>query len=560
MITIQGKGVSTGIGMGPLYFYRRAKAEIKRYQVEDTQSEWLRFKGAQSVAMDQLGELAEKAREEAGDEAAMLFETHQMMAEDLDYEEAIQALITEDGLNAEAAVSDTAEQFSAMFEAMDDEYMKGRAADVKDVSSRIIAILCGVVQGGIDSSVPVLLASDDLAPSETIQLDKSKILGFITSYGSSSSHTAILARTMGIPAIVGLGDQLDTIYEGRQVVVDGGTGTVIIDPTEAVFADFVAKREEQLHQQALLETLKGQENITKDGKSIRVYCNIGSPEDVDAIKLNDGGGIGLFRSEFLYLNSSTYPTEEEQFEAYKAVLTGMGDKEVIIRTCDIGADKQIDYFELPKEENPAMGMRALRISLSRPGFFRTQLRALYRASAFGNLGIMFPMVTSVGEVRETKKLIESVKKELQEEGIPYSDHVEIGVMIETPAAAVISDRLAKEVDFFSCGTNDLTQYTLACDRQNNDLGRFYDPHHLSVIRLLKMVVENAHKNGVWVGICGELGADLDLTETFMAIGVDELSVTPRAVLPLRNKIRSLDIDAVKAKILAEIDGDETPRF
>ena len=560
MITIQGKGVSTGIGMGPLYFYRRAKTEIRRYQVEDTQSEWLRFKGAQSVAMDQLGELAEKAREEAGDEAAMLFETHQMMAEDLDYEEAIQALITEDGLNAEAAVSDTAEQFAAMFEAMDDEYMKGRAADVKDVSSRIVSILCGVVQGGIDSDVPVLLASDDLAPSETIQLDKSKILGFITSYGSSSSHTAILARTMGIPAIVGLGDQLDTIYEGRQVVVDGGTGTVIIDPTEAVFADFVAKREEQLHQRALLETLKGQENITKDGKSIRVYCNIGSPEDVDAIKVNDGGGIGLFRSEFLYLNSSTYPTEEEQFEAYKAVLTGMGDKEVIIRTCDIGADKQIDYFDLPKEENPAMGMRALRISLSRPGFFRTQLRALYRASAYGNLGIMFPMVTSVWEVRETKKLIESVKKELHDEGIPYSDHVEIGVMIETPAAAVISDRLAKEVDFFSCGTNDLTQYTLACDRQNNDLGRFYDPHHLSVIRLLKMVVENAHKNGVWVGICGELGADLDLTETFLAIGVDELSVTPRAVLPLRNKIRSLDIDSVKEKILAEIDGDETPRF
>jgi len=560
MITIQGKGVSTGIGMGPLYFYRRAKTEIKRYTVEDVQSEWLRFKGAQSVAMDQLGELAEKARAEAGDEAAMLFETHQMMAEDLDYEEAIQALITEDHLNAESAVSDTAEQFAAMFEAMDDEYMKGRAADVKDVSARILGILCGVVQGGIDSDVPVLLASDDLAPSETIQLDKSKILGFITSFGSSSSHTAILARTMGIPAIVGLGDQLDTIYEGRQVVVDGATGTVIIDPTEAVFADFVAKREEQMHQRALLETLKGQENITKDGKKIRVYCNIGSPEDVDAIKMNDGGGIGLFRSEFLYLNSSTYPTEEEQFEAYKAVLTGMGDKEVIIRTCDIGADKQIDYFELPKEENPAMGMRALRISLSRPGFFRTQLRALYRASAYGNLGIMFPMVTSVWEVRETKKLIESVKKELHDEGIPYSDHVEIGIMIETPAAAIISDRLAKEVDFFSCGTNDLTQYTLACDRQNNDLGRFYDPHHLSVIRLLKMVAENAHKNGIWIGICGELGADLDLTETFMAIGIDELSVTPRSVLALRNKIRSLDIDAVKDQILAEIDGDIAPKF
>ena len=560
MITIQGKGVSAGIGMGPLYFYRRAKTEIKRYQVADTQAEWLRFKGAQSIAVDQLGELAEKARAEAGDEAAMLFETHQMMAEDLDYEEAIQALITEDGLNAESAVSDTAEQFAAMFEAMDDEYMKGRAADVKDVSARILGILCGVVQGGIDSDVPVLLASDDLAPSETIQLDKTKILGFITSYGSSSSHTAILARTLGIPSVVGLGDQLDPIYEGRQVIVDGATGAVIIDPTEDVFADFVAKREEQLRQRAMLETLKGQENITKDGKKIRVYCNIGSPEDVDAVKVNDGGGIGLFRSEFLYLNSSTYPTEEEQFEAYKAVLTGMEGKEVIIRTCDIGADKQIDYFELPKEENPAMGMRALRISLSRPAFFRTQLRALYRASAYGNLGIMFPMVTSVWEVRETKKLIESVKKELHDEGIPYSDHVEIGVMIETPAAAVISDRLAKEVDFFSCGTNDLTQYTLACDRQNNDLGRFYDPHHLSVIRLLKMVVENAHKNGVWVGICGELGADLEMTETFLAIGVDELSVTPRAVLPLRNKIRSLDMTEATARILAEIDGDASPKF
>ena len=560
MITIQGKGVSTGIGMGPLYFYRRAKTEIKRYTVEDVQTEWLRFKGAQSVAVDQLGELAEKAREEAGDEAAMLFETHQMMAEDLDYEEAIQALITEDGMNAEAAVSDTAEQFSAMFEAMDDEYMKGRAADVKDVSARILSILSGVVQGGIDSDVPVLLASDDLAPSETIQLDKSKILGFITSYGSSSSHTAILARTMGIPAIVGLGDQLSAEYEGRLVVVDGGTGTVIIDPTDEVFADFVSKREEQLRQRALLEALRGEENITKDGKKIRVYCNIGSPEDVDAVKMNDGGGIGLFRSEFLYLNSSTYPTEEEQFEAYKSVLVGMEGKEVVIRTCDIGADKQIDYFELPKEENPAMGMRALRISLSRPSFFKTQLRALYRASAYGNLAIMFPMVTSVWEVRETKKLIETIKMELHEEGLPYSDHVEIGVMIETPAAAIISDRLAKEVDFFSCGTNDLTQYTLACDRQNNDLGRFYDPHHLSVIRLLKMVTENAHKNGIWVGICGELGADLEMTETFLAIGIDELSVSPRAVLPLRNKIRSLDVDAAKARILAEIDGDVSPKF
>ena len=560
MITIQGKGVSSGIGMGPLYFFRRTKIEIKNYIVEDKDAEWLRFKGAQSIAVDQLGDLAEKARAEAGDEAAMLFETHQMMAEDLDYEEAIQALIQEDGHNAEWAVSDVAEQFAAMFESMDDAYMQGRAADVKDVSQRILGILCGVVQGGIASDVPVLLASDDLAPSETIQLDKSKILGFITSMGSGSSHTAILARTMGIPAIVGLGDQLDPIYEGRQVVVDGSTGAVIIDPTEDVFADFVQKREAQLHRQALLATLKGEENITRDGKKIRVYCNIGSPEDVDAVLTNDGGGIGLFRSEFLYLNSATYPTEEQQFEAYKAVLTGMAGKEVIIRTCDIGADKQIDYFELPKEENPALGMRALRISLTRPGFFRTQLRALYRASAYGKLGIMFPMVTSVWEVRETKKLIEDVKRELRQEGLPYSDHVEIGIMIETPAAAILSDRLAKEVDFFSCGTNDLTQYTLACDRQNNDLGRFYDPHHLSVIRLLKMVVENAHKNGVWVGICGELGADLEMTETFLAIGVDELSVTPRAVLALRNKIRSIDTTESTPRILAEIEGDITPKF
>ena len=559
MITIQGKGVSTGIGMGPLYFYRRAKTEIPNYTVEDTNAEWLRFKGAQSVAIDQLGELAEKARVEAGDEAAFLFETHQMMAEDLDYEEAIQGMI-EDGCNAEYAVDTVAAQFADMFASMDDAYMQGRAADVKDVSSRILGILCGVVQGGIDSDVPVLLASDDLAPSETIQLDKSKILGFVTSFGSSSSHTAILARTLGIPSVVGLGDQLDPIYEGRQVIVDGGTGAVIIDPTEDVLADFTKKREEQLRQQALLQQLKGQENVTKDGKSIRIYCNIGSPEDVDSVLVNDGGGIGLFRSEFLYLNSKTYPTEEEQFEAYKKVLTDMGDKEVIIRTCDIGADKQIDYFELPKEENPAMGMRALRISLSRPGFFRTQLRALYRASAYGNLGIMFPMVTSVWEVRETKKLIESVKKELDAEGLPYSDHVEIGIMIETPAAAVLSDRLAKEVDFFSCGTNDLTQYTLACDRQNNDLGRFYDPHHLSVVRLLKMVVENAHKNGVWVGICGELGADLEMTETFLAIGVDELSVTPRAVLPLRNAVRNLDMSESAAKICAAIDSDENPMF
>lgn len=555
MITIQGKGVSAGVGIGPLYFYHRATTEIKRTTVEDPDAEWHRFKGAQTAAIEQLGELAEKARAEAGDEAAMLFETHQMMAEDLDYEEAIEGLINGEHLNAEAAVSDTAAQFAAMFAAMDDAYMQARAADVKDVSQRILGILTGAVQGGIASEVPVLLAADDLAPSETIQLDKSKILGFITAGGSGSSHTAILARTMGIPAIVGVGNALKPEYEGRPVIVDGATGNVVIDPDDMTRDRLLKKREEQLRLQRLLETLKGQPNITKDGKSIRIYCNIGSPEDVHAVQTNDGGGVGLFRSEFLYLNCSDYPSEDQQFEAYKQVLADMDGKEVIIRTCDIGADKQIGYFNLPKEENPAMGLRALRISLTRPDFFRTQLRALYRASAYGKLGIMFPMVTSVWEVREAKKLCDEVKRELKNEGIPYSDDVQIGIMIETPAAAIMSDRLAKEVDFFSCGTNDLTQYTLACDRQNNDLGRFYNPHHPAVLRLLQMVAENAHKNGIWVGICGELGADLELTETFLALGIDELSVSPRAVLPLRNAVRMTDTRETSPRILAELNNE-----
>ena len=555
MITIQGKGVSSGVGVGPLYFYHRAKTNITRYKVEDVDAEWKRFKDAQATAIEQLGELAEKARAEAGDEAAMLFETHQMMAEDLDYEEAIEAQIKEETNNAEAAVTDVAAQFADMFAAMDDSYMQARAADVKDVSSRILDILCGVVAGGIASEVPVLLAADDLAPSETVQLDKSKILGFITAGGSGSSHTAILARTMGIPAIVGVGDALKPEYEGRPVIIDGGTGNVVIDPDEMTRDRLLKKREEQLRLQRLLESLKGQPNITKDGKSIRIYCNIGSPDDVHAVQVNDGGGIGLFRSEFLYLNCTDYPTEDQQFEAYKQVLSAMEDKEVIIRTCDIGADKQIDYFDLPKEDNPAMGMRALRISLTRPDFFKTQLRALYRASAYGKLGIMFPMVTSVWEVREAKKLCETVKNELKSEGIPYSENVQLGIMIETPAAAIMSDRLAKEVDFFSCGTNDLTQYTLACDRQNNDLGRFYDPHHPAVLRLLKMVADNAHKNGIWVGICGELGADLTLTETFLAIGIDELSVSPRAVLPLRNAVRMTDTRESSARILESLNSE-----
>lgn len=555
MISIQGKGVSTGVAIGPLYYYQRAESTIRRYEVEDTDAEWSRFKTAQEKAIEQLGELAEKAREEAGDEAALLFETHQMMAEDLDYEETIEGLIKNDKLNAEAAVTDTAAQFAEMFASMDDAYMQARAADVKDVSGRIINILTGAVQGGIDSSVPVILAADDLAPSETIQLDKSKILGFVTEGGSGSSHTAILARTIGIPAIIGVGDQLKPEYEGREVIIDGSTGNVVVDADEATKGRLMAKREEQLKLQKILEELKGKENITKDGRTMRVYCNIGDPEDVAAVLANDGGGIGLFRSEFLYLNCDDYPTEDYQFEAYKKVLSDMDGKEVIIRTLDIGADKQIGYFELPKEENPALGNRALRICLNRPEIFHTQLRALYRASAYGKLGIMFPMVTSVWEVKEARKMCEKVKKELDEEGIPYSSDVEIGIMIETPAAAVMSDRLAKLVDFFSCGTNDLTQYTLACDRQNNDLGRFFNPHHPAVLRLLKMVCDNAHKNGVWVGICGELGADLELTETFLSIGIDELSVSPRSVLPLRQKIRETDAWAVKDQVLADLMGD-----
>ena len=552
MITIQGKGVSAGVGVGPLYFYRRATAEIKRYTAEDTDAEWHRFKGAQTGAIEQLGVLAEQARKEAGDEAAMLFETHQMMAEDLDFEEAIEDRIVNQKMNAEAAVSDTSEQFAEMFASMDDAYMQARAADVKDVSQRILGILCGIVQGGIASDVPVLLCADDLAPSETIQLDKSKVLGFITAGGSGSSHTAILARTLGIPAIVGMGDALKPELEGRAAIADGSTGALVIDPDDDTRDRLLKKRDEQLRLQRLLETLKGQANVTKDGKTIRIYCNIGSPEDVHAVQVNDGGGIGLFRSEFLYLNTTDYPTEEQQFEAYKQVLSDMDGKEVIIRTLDIGADKQIGYFDLPKEDNPAMGMRALRICLTRPEIFKTQ-------SAFGKLGIMFPMVTSVWEVREAKRMCEEVRRELKNEGIPYSEDVQIGIMIETPAAAINSDRLAKEVDFFSIGTNDLTQYTLACDRQNNDLGRFYDPHHPAVLRLIRLVTENAHKNGIWVGICGELGADLTLTETFLAIGVDELSVTPRSVLPLRNAVRMTDTRESSKRILSDLDSDYTAR-
>ena len=552
MITIQGKGVSSGVGVGPLYFYHRAKTNITRYKVEDVDAEWKRFKDAQATAIEQLGELAEKARAEAGDEAAMLFETHQMLLEDLDYVDAIQDRIETQHMNAEAAVADTGEQFAEMFAAMDDSYMQARAADVKDISNRVVGILMGAIQGGIDSPVPVILAADDLAPSETVQLDKSKILGFVTAGGSGNSHTAILARTMGIPAIIGVGNQLKEAYEGKEVFVDGQTGEVVIDADEVTRERLSKKQSKERALKELLDQLKGKPNETMDGKNIMVYCNIGNPGDMDAVLANDGSGIGLFRSEFLYLQGNDYPTEEEQFQAYKTVAERMGGKRVIIRTLDIGADKQADYFGLAHEENPAMGLRAIRICLTRPEVFKTQLRALYRASAYGKVAIMFPMITSVWEVQEIKRICKNVREELAEEGVPMADYVELGIMIETPSAVMMSDRLAKEVDFFSVGTNDLTQYTLAVDRQGNNLDRFYDSHHPAILRMLKMAADNAHAAGIWIGICGELGADTSLTETFLAIGIDELSVSPASVLPLRNAIRSLDSRTNRDQILEEL--------
>lgn len=552
MITINGKGVSNGVAVGPLYFYRRSTGAVPRVTDADPAVEWARFEAAKATAIGQLGELYEKALNEAGEEAAILFETHQMMLDDLDYVEAIQGLIESDHLNAEAAVSDTGVQFAEMFAAMDDSYMQARAADVKDISNRVVGILMGAVQGGIDSDVPVILASDDLAPSETVQLDKSKILGFVTAGGSGNSHTAILARTMGIPAIIGVGDQLKEAYEGKEVFVDGQTGEVVVDADEVTRDRLTKKQSKERALKELLDQLKGKPNETVDGKNIMVYCNIGNPSDMDAVLANDGGGIGLFRSEFLYLQGNDYPTEEEQFQAYKTVAERMGGKRVIIRTLDIGADKQADYFNLDHEENPAMGLRAIRICLTRPEVFKTQLRALYRASAYGKVAIMFPMITSVWEVQEIKRICKNVREELAAEGVPMADYVELGIMIETPSAVMMSDRLAKEVDFFSVGTNDLTQYTLAVDRQGNNLDKFYDSHHPAVLRMLKMAADNAHAAGIWIGICGELGADTSLTETFLAIGIDELSVSPASVLPLRNAIRSIDSRVNHDKILNEL--------
>lgn len=536
MKIIQGQGVSKGIEQGTIYFYHRVAAQVEMRTGADEQEERARLERAKERTAQQLSDMAEKAREEAGDEAAVLFETHAMFLEDEDYTGAMDELLAQ-GFNAEYAVDQAGQEFAAMLASMDDPYMQSRAADIKDVTGRILNNLMGVVEGGIDSDVPVILCADDLAPSETIQLDKKKILAIATQKGSGNSHTAILARTMGIPAVCGLGEDFNEDFHGKQAYIVGETGQLILEPDEETLLSLKARHAKQEETRELMRSMVGQKDVTLDGKQVNVYCNIGSPEDVASVLANDGQGIGLFRSEFLYLASEDYPTEEEQFRAYKEVAAAMNGKRVIIRTLDIGADKQVDYFHLHKEENPAMGLRAIRICLNRPEVFRTQLRALYRASAYGKIAIMFPMIASVWEVKECRRACQRVMDELTAEGIPFNPDTEIGIMIETPAAVFIADELAQLVDFFSVGTNDLTQYTLACDRQCNDLGKFFDPHHPALLRALKMTADAAHQAGIWIGICGELGADLSLLPTFLAMGIDELSVTPTAVLPLRAAIR-----------------------
>ena len=536
MILIQGKGVSKGIVKGPVYFYQRPDTSAVAQAAEDPEAEKARLAAAQESAVEQLNALAEKCLADAGEEMAVLFETHAMFVEDEDFVEAINELLDE-GCSAEYAVEQAGEQFSAMFAAMDDPYMQARSADILDVAKRIRNNLLGITDGGIDSDEPVILAADDLAPSETLQMDKSKILAFITQGGSDNSHTAILARTMGIPAVCGAGDALQESLGGKTAYIDGESGQLIVEPDADTLSALNEKIAQQQELKALLQTMKGQEDVTLDGRKLMLYCNIGSPEDVAGVLENDGQGIGLFRSEFLYLQSDTYPSEDAQFEAYRTVAAAMNGKRVVIRTLDIGADKQVGYFNMAHEENPALGVRAIRICLNRPEIFRTQLRALYRASVYGKIAIMFPMITSVWEVEACKNLCQSVMDELKAEGIPYNPDTELGIMIETPASVFVADELAQMVDFFSVGTNDLTQYTLACDRQANDLGKFFDPHHPALLRAIKMAADAAHKAGIWIGICGELGADISMLPTFLAMGIDELSVSPAAVLPVRAALR-----------------------
>lgn len=533
-----GKSIFKKIAIGRVYFYEKNEYQVKREKIEDPEQEIKRLEAAKVVAISQLDRIYQKAVKEVGEDNAAVFEVHKMMLDDEDYLDAITNTIQDEKVCAEYAVATTGDNFAAMFAAMDDEYMKARAADIKDISERLVAVLLGrdTDMGALDE--PVILVADDLAPSETVQMDKSKLLAFVTEHGSSNSHTAILARTMNIPALIGI--PINREWRGRMAVVDGYTGTVTIDPDEKYLETMRTQMEEDEKKRQLLTELKGKETVTADGKkSIHLYANIGSVADTASALANDAEGIGLFRSEFLYLESSTYPSEEEQFQAYKTVAQNMGGKKVIIRTLDIGADKQVDYFNLDKEDNPALGYRAIRICLTRKDIFKTQLRALLRASAFGNISIMFPMIISVDEVHQIKAILQEVKDELKAEGIEYKD-VEIGVMIETPAAVMISEELGREVDFFSVGTNDLTQYLLAIDRQNPKLDEFYDPHHPAVLRALQMVIDNGHKGGAWVGICGELGADLALTETFLKMGVDELSVSPTFVLPVRDAVRRCD--------------------
>ena len=537
MEALNGKSVFGGIAIGKIKIFDKGESVVKRTRVEDIQAEITRFEDAKETAKKQLGALYDKALIEVGEVNAMIFEVHQMMLDDLDYVEAIRHMIEGQNVNAEFAVATVGDNFAEMFAAMDDDYMKARAADVKDISDRVVAILQGKQDIGVLSDEPVIIVADDLAPSETVLLDKSMVLAFVTRHGSTNSHTAILARTMNIPALIGI-DYSDDM-DGKQAIVNGYDGIFYVDPEASVLKEFQEKQKDDLDKKRLLLELKGKEDVTIDDKRIHLYANIGSVADVAAVLANDATGIGLFRSEFLYLGTKNYPTEDEQFAAYKTVAENMGGKKVIIRTLDIGADKQVDYFQLGKEDNPAMGYRAIRICLNEPAIFKTQLRAIYRASYYGNISIMYPMIISVNEVRQIKAIVEEVKDELDAQGIPYGE-VEQGIMIETPAAVMISDLLAKEVDFFSIGTNDLTQYTLAIDRQNPKLDSIYDSHHEAVLRMIRMVVENGHKENCWVGICGELGADISLTKTFLKMGLDELSVSPSMVLKIREVIRNTD--------------------
>lgn len=536
MIQYHGKSVYNGIAIGKLSLYKKSDQLVKRERIEDVESEIARYESASGEAAAQLAGLYEKALKEVGEANAAIFEVHQMMLQDLDYIESITNMIRTQNVNAEFAVATTGDNFSQMFSMMDDAYMKERAADVKDISERLISILKGNSASSVSSDEASIIVADDLAPSETVQMDKSKVLAFVTVHGSTNSHTAILARTMNIPALIGTDITLSEDLNGVFAIVDGFSGTIFLEPDEETLKKYQKLQAEELEKKALLQELKGKETKTIDGKEIKLYANIGNASDLASVIQNDAAGIGLFRSEFLYLGRDSFPTEEEQFLIYKQVAETMAGKKVIIRTLDIGADKQVDYFSLGQEENPALGYRAIRICLRQPDIFKTQLRALFRASAYGNISIMYPMIISVDEVLEIKEIVKEVKRSLDEQGLAYAD-VEEGIMIETPAAAMISDLLAKEVDFFSIGTNDLTQYTLALDRQNPKLDYFYNAHHEAVLRMIKMVVDNAHKEGIWAGICGELGADITLTETFLKMGLDELSVSPSFILPVRKKVR-----------------------